>query len=61
MTLLTIAIPTCPSLYLLAKPLSAFGLSAGYLMCSTISLIIGTQVFFQKRKERHAGDEPHAH
>jgi hypothetical protein len=50
---ITTGITTGASTFLLAKPFSAFGVSAGYLMCCTVALIIGTKIFFHKRKEWH--------
>jgi hypothetical protein len=48
------ALLTATSTLLLAKPFSAFGISAGYLLCTTVGLIIGTKIFFDKREEWHA-------
>jgi hypothetical protein len=48
------ALLTATSTLLLAKPFAAFGVSAGYLLCCTVSLIIGTRVFLGKRREWHA-------
>ena len=45
---------TAASTVLLAKHFSAFGVCAGYLLCTTVGLIIGTNVFFHKREEWHA-------
>jgi O-antigen/teichoic acid export membrane protein len=37
----------------LAKPFGAGGIAAGYLVCSAISLIAGTNIFLQKRRAWH--------
>lgn len=41
------------STFLLAKSFGAFGVSAGYLMCSAVGLLLGTKIFFEKRREWH--------
>ena len=47
------AVLTGGSTLLLAKPFGAFGVSAGYLACCTIGLVVCTKVFVQKRAAWH--------
>jgi hypothetical protein len=53
---ITMAITTGVSVLLLAKPFGAVGVSAGYLMCCSASLIVGTKIFLQKRREWHVAE-----
>jgi len=39
--------------YILARPFSALGVAAGYLICCTVALVTGTKIFRQKRSEWH--------
>lgn len=50
----TAGVLTGSSTYLLAGPFSTLGVSAGYVMCCTLGLVWGSQIFFKKRKEWHA-------
>jgi hypothetical protein len=42
------------STLLVAKPFGAMGVSLGYLVCCSVSLILGTSIFLRKRREWHA-------
>jgi hypothetical protein len=50
---ITIGVLAAVSTLVLAKPFSALGVSAGYLACCTLGLIMGTMIFFRRRTEWH--------
>jgi hypothetical protein len=50
---ITFALLTAASVCLLARPFSALGVSAGYLMSCTVALTMGTKLFLQRRHEWH--------
>lgn len=48
------ALVTGVSTLIVAKPFGALGVSVGYLVCSSVSLILGTNIFIKKRRLWHA-------